>query len=160
MSQAAYRTFDELEAMHRETSRLTEAANRHLAIAQMLIDYDSYWVRFYQPTEGKPLVIFGHVFTAEQAAEDEDEVVIETLKRQHERGFMYSEAFSVVAPGGELGSTHRASLWPISVRLFADAQKVIWRHQTLPVNTAAELADVYTNWGKHSRAVTERMRRQ
>lgn len=121
-------------------TRQTEIANASLTPEQRSLTWGSCWFR---PYEG--IVIFGHVYTAEEFeqkerhsyhrggpldAEEEAEFAYakERVLDAHERGYLFGEAFSVWEPTGELGDTHRASAWPITERQFESARTAGWDH--------------------------------
>lgn len=69
------------------------------------------------------LLIFGYVFTAEEALEGEDDPGLPNrLDDLFERGYRYGRWYSNVVLEGEIGDTHIANLWPIFKEEFDEAQ--------------------------------------
>jgi hypothetical protein len=129
---ADFKEFNSLDEMFEYMEDQTVKANAGLAPAQCDLTWGSYFVNF-QPADD--LVIFGRVFTADEARENEIKAGASeaeadfssaTLADSLTRGYLFGRAYSVWEPGGELGSTHRASAWPISRELFEAAQAVKW----------------------------------
>jgi hypothetical protein len=133
----SFRSFDEMIEYMAEA---TNAANANLLPEQRALTWGSYWFRPYED-----IIIFGYVFTEAELAErerysyhnggplDEEEEAeftwtIARTKENHERGYLFGEAWSVWEPHGELGDTHRASAWPISREQFEFARAAGWNH--------------------------------
>lgn len=49
------------------------------------------------------------------------------LRASRERGYIFGQAYSIVCPDGELGSTHVSQMWPISKEAFEEARTLNWK---------------------------------
>jgi len=110
----------------------TDAANKNLAPEQRAITWGSYWLRFAPEYH---CVIFGRVMPMEELIDSEREAGAEPEEldytrehytEQHERGYLFGYAYSVMEPRGELGDTHRANMWPITQEQFEHAKDAEW----------------------------------
>lgn len=134
--------FDNVDEMFVWMRARTIDANAHLADAQREVTWGSYWMRLFDP----PIVIFGKVSTEAEMVADETKVkpgedpaevlaeaewTIARLRENHEAGYMFGMAYSLIEPEGEWGDTHRANLWPISEKLFLDAKACGWDMRVL-----------------------------
>lgn len=133
-----FRQFDSFEQACEFMENAAKEANQMLASRQKEITWGSYWVRF-EPTE--QLIIFGHVYTMRElvdgerkAGADEDELftIMQTVKNAHDRGFLFGDAYSVWCPEGELGDTHRSTVWPITEEQFKEAKTYQWIPAAMP----------------------------
>ena len=112
--------------------KATDAANETLAVEQRAVTWGSYWIRFVPEDQ---LMVFGHVYTKHELLEGEYKAgsdlpelreTLQAMVANHDRGYMFGPAYSVIEPEGELGDTHRANLWPITRSQFLEAQSVGW----------------------------------
>lgn len=160
------RTFATIEDMVADMRAATEQANRWLADAQRRVGWGDYWVRFSMVPGEQRLVIFGQVLPTREITFDDDEALeaaergeeLLRMQARHEDGFMFSRSFCVNYPGGELGDTHRANLWPLPRSVYDAAAKVGWNHQRLPQAEAFLLVEVFSNWRAHESALRARRR--
>jgi hypothetical protein len=144
----------------------TEAANRNLHQKQRDIGYGDYFVRFYEVAER--IVIFGRVMTEaelfdsesgdiesiddpaeKQEAIEEVRYTMTALRERHEEGYLYGWCHSTIEKG-ELGSTHRSWMWPISKELFEAARAVEWDIDLLPDEHRNALSRAYVEWTAQS----------
>lgn len=144
--------FDNWDDMQASLKANAEAAAASLHPVQQALDLDSYWVQFdFQM--GDPEVIFGHVCSAEyldeQHAKSGDPDAEATRAEMNETHLMLGRAASRSFPRGELGYTHRASVWPISEGLFAAAEKVDWNPHALDDGNKALLEIAYQGYRTH-----------
>jgi hypothetical protein len=151
----SFMQFDNFEQMAKWMDDRTKEANLGLAPEQVAISYGHTWARFDQLDTGIGIV-FGRIFTeAEYLAgelDDEVETPSETLARireNHDRGYMYGIAYSMVEPDGEYGDTHRANMWPIDGDLFAAAAEAGWDHRALPIGDQINLSIAFEAWRTH-----------
>ena len=103
---SGFQSFDSFEEMVEFMATQTDAANAHLADEQRALTWGSYWFRPYED-----IVIFGHVFTENEfrdrefnsyhgggpiSPEEEAEFAysVQSVKENHERGYLFGEAFS------------------------------------------------------------------
>lgn len=140
----------------REDSRvLTEV----LTEEQQGVTWGSCWARFW-----KDLVVFGRVETQEELrasemhgiadisdpderemALAEVEAILRVTIRNEADGFLYGWCHSAIEPG-ELGTTHRASMWPISEALYRHAEEHGWDPDTFRPIYRLELAQAYARY--------------
>lgn len=153
------RSYDSLEDALADITRNTNIANAGLAPEQRACTWGTYWVRFI-PTGQEMLVVFGRVQQLEETVEQEmvlenempgpDEAEVRaTMQASHDQGYMFGRAYSVVEPRGELGSTHRANMWPITEDLYHAAQAANWDPLSLQPRDLDQLQDVYTAVRNH-----------
>lgn len=125
-------SFDNLEDMFAAMAKATYEANDAICDAQRAVTYGSCWARF---AVDLGIIVFGQVMTLEEVAAGERKVgSTETeiaasliiLQENHQRGYMFGRAYSVWEPGGELGDTHRANLWPITKPEYEAARLAEW----------------------------------
>lgn len=162
-------SFDSWEEMWERLTAATAAANAVLAPKQRTIGYGSNFVRFYRPDER--LVIFGHVMTETEVHEAESrgiENIVDPIEKQqaieevrytmnhlrerYEEGYLYGWCYSIVEVGGELGSTHRSWMWPITRELFESARAVGWNIDRLHPNQKVLLEQAYAENVAHVRS--------
>jgi hypothetical protein len=153
--------------MHVESFSSTEEmveylrANQRRALAglapqQRAIRPGDYWVQFHNIHEGH--LIWGRVWTPTEVAlgeltnpegllrEDvEWSEVITTVAHAEEMleaGLMYGMAYDRFNPGGELGTTHKAHVWPIEERLFMAAAYAGYDHREIKDEAMRLLLDI------------------
>jgi hypothetical protein len=152
-------SFDSLEAMTNRMQQLTTAANQTLAQQQRDVGWGDYWVQFDGESQ---LIIFGYCMTqaeVEQAERDAgsepDELVymMDSMEESHTRGYLFGRAYSIVEPQGELGSTHRANVWPIDSELFDAASDAGWDLDKMPGENLDQLYQVFQKFWDHVVAV-------
>lgn len=134
-------TFMEFESMDQAFAWMadqTERANAVLTEEQRQITYGDCWIRFWTPSLNDIIVIFGKVMTREEVHESEHrgavapfdiaeaDATTQRVFEQHERGYLFGWAYSVIEPLGEPGDTHRAHVWPIGTDLFEAVKAVGW----------------------------------
>lgn len=141
------RSFESMDDMIAYMRDQTGKANAGLAPEQASLRPGCYWVQF---AYAEDVAIFGHSFTtdlyvsSELDATDESESVelygshqahADHLRKEHANdwanGYMFGRAYSIYEPKGELGSTHKASVWPISPATFAAAGGANWSTERL-----------------------------
>lgn len=149
------REFESFESAMTAIAEGIKQANANLAPEQKAIDWGDYWVRF-EPQE--QLIILGYTFTLQEnidsernagADEDEIEYMRDRLMESHDDGLLFGRAYSVIVPDGELGSTHRFSMWPIDKQSFDNMQAVGWDPAQLPVDQRGPLMEAYSNLRDH-----------
>src|SRR5690349_18046801 len=131
--------------------RNREAASAGLAPAQADLTYGSRWIRFWDK-----LVIFGTVPTlmevglAEQELGADPDEVAYTISRVEvnltENDLLYGTCYSVIEPTGEIGNTHKSSVWPIEDSLFEAARNVTWNPALLPPSALLEVYEAMAAW--------------
>lgn len=127
-------TFDEmLEVIDAGRQAAIDAATDE----QNAITYGDHWLALYNMGEPEGiLAVFGTVWTLEHLREQSAEAggveseirdEIAYTKQSHESGYRFGEAFSLVEPRGELGSTHVAAMAAkITPEQFEWAKKCEW----------------------------------
>ena len=157
-SMVEIRGFNSFDEMYEYMQANRKKANEGLAAAQRLIDYGDYWVRFWQQ-----VVIFGYIDPLEKVRDDEvaagadlgeAEVFVTMVMEAHNDGSMWGTAYSTIEPDGELGYTHRISMWPIDKRLFDAARQVGWVIEDLPEWAQVLLQEAARAWRSHVREAT------
>jgi hypothetical protein len=154
------RSFDSIEEAFAFMQRAEQRANAHLAPEQQALTWGSHWIRVYDS-----LLIVGYCMTEEEMRHDEQEAMGDDIKtpegqaefdqnmtrmaESHERGYLFGWAFSVVEPTGELGSSHRGAVWPISEGLFEKLQAKAWDRSQLDTEAKEELKQAYMAWIAH-----------
>jgi hypothetical protein len=130
--------FDSIEQMSDWMADQTNKANAVLTDEQKGVTWGSHWVRFYFPGPTDLMVIFGYCLTRDEARESEfrdarnnqDRLEAEQttagIIANHERGYLFGWAYSIMEPAGEPGDTHRAHVWPIDAETFEAAKAVGW----------------------------------
>jgi hypothetical protein len=120
-----------------------------LAPQQAAITWGDHWVQFHDIDNGG--LIWGKVHTREEVAAGElscgadwDEVVetIASTVNSLEQGYMYGTAHSRFYDEGELGTTHKAHVWPIEERLFDAAREAGWDHRKIEDPAMRVLLDI------------------
>lgn len=129
-----FQSFDSFEEMFSTLKANQDAANEALHDEQRSITFGSYAVR----TWGE-YVIFGEIYDRDsflEASKQYPRGEIEQEWRQivdsDENGMAYGTWYSVLEPGGELGSAHKVTLWPISKELFEVAKSCEWSPDDMP----------------------------
>lgn len=161
-------SFDSMDELFADMARRTDQANKNLAPEQKGLDWGSHWIQFMVSDggrDGAPLIIVGRChttsevyaaeraamgpFTEDNASECAAELVdtISTIIGSHENGYLFGTAYSTVEPDGELGSTHRSSVWPLSSRAFEALHSNGWRLGGLPPTVVDELK---LAWGRYA----------
>jgi hypothetical protein len=130
-----FQVFDSFEDMQAALADATAEANSRLNNAQKALrdDFENtrYW---FQPTEyGFP--IFGVAYSlaesraldiAAGASVEEADECAERERVNRMRGYIFSRAFSIACPDGELGDSHAAVLCPIDEIVFELARDAGW----------------------------------
>jgi len=151
--------FENIDDMFEFMEKRTNEANANLAPAQQGVTYGDCWARFDTP-HNFGFIEFGHVETEAEfrasmvkypKAETDSEW--ESIQTEHERGYLFSKAYSLMGPDGELGDTHRASMWPIDRALFDAARAVDWDYKRLEVPDALNLSLAYEQWLAHEKSI-------
>ena len=137
----------------------TDAANSTLHPIQRAITFGTYWVRFYDIQHR--ILIWGYVEplqsvldTEAALTEDDDDgpdqdEVREHTQRNHDRGYMYGRAYSLIEPEGEWGDTHRANMRPITQELFYAAKATRSNMDALDLYARQGLQQAYEGWRQH-----------
>lgn len=124
--------FDSFDQMSEFMAEAERVAIESTSPTQAKIGEGDYWFR---PVPEMEIVIFGrvHPLTEVEAAErdagaEDWEVteVVEGTRSSLERGYLYGTAYSMYEPNGELGSTHRSTVWPITEAQFNEANDAGW----------------------------------
>lgn len=111
---AHFEAFDSLEEMQAAMREREDAANARLTPEQKEVDWGDCWVQ-----AGDDMLIFGRCMTRDEvrtseqecgAPPDEVEWSCASIDEAHGRGYRYGQAWSVLEPDGEYGSTHIASM--------------------------------------------------
>lgn len=145
-----HKSFDTLDGVTDFMAATEQAAMANLTPEQRVmadqygwdITEPVHWIRFY-PEAG--CFIFGRTHTANQiadnaarcvpsdlAVEGYDKAVqqavdtVRSTKKSRARGYMYGDAYSILAPRGELGQTHVANVSPITQEEFDEAERCDW----------------------------------
>jgi hypothetical protein len=134
-------SFNSLEEMLEWQAARHEEAMARLTAEQKAMctrPDEIYWFRLW-PEPHQDIAIFGHFlshadYTAtieekiRQEPEDAEEWRMEIAMRAEKQhnGYLFGEAYSMVAPEGELGSTHVAQVIGITETMFAQAQMCGW----------------------------------
>lgn len=140
--------FESFDDMARVMGEREDSANASLLDIQQDLRDDTehtrYWIRPF-PQAG--VIIFGETYSfrdlcdsvvkyvpdleANDESYDEmlDEVVweVRASTESRQRGYLFGRAYSMLEPEGELGSTHVASVAPISREAFEEARTAGWR---------------------------------
>lgn len=143
------KTFSSHEEMSEWLKERAEAAHAGLAKAQADLTWGDHWVQFHDVNAAH--IIWGKVSTREEVAlgellsrSDWDEVVATVARTEAslEQGFMYGRAYDRYGPEGELGTTHKAHVWPIEERLFDAAKAAGWDHRNIEDEAMRFLLDL------------------
>lgn len=135
-------TYNSYEEMMQAMAENEDAANSRVSERQREVTWGSHYVGFH-PYADDVIVIFGYVFTQEQAneselragASEEDAAdAAAALANAHERGYRFGRGYSSFLPEGELGSTHISTIWPVSKELFDAAMVAGWDFSVLAVS--------------------------
>lgn len=156
----SFMAFENFEEMIEYMAKRTDEANATLAPEQRQITYGHCWVNFGAMEQiGVP--VFGRVFTEEEVfasemghAEGQAETaqsVLESTRENHERGYMYGDAYSRYYPRAESGDTHRADMWPITDALFHAVEAVGWDQNALELADKIDLSIAFEQWRAHLR---------
>lgn len=147
------KTFGDPEEMRETIQQWREAALAGLAPAQADLTFGSHWVRFEDD-----LVIFGRVATLSEvgvaemelgASGEEAAAMTHQISENMEAGLLYADCYSVVEVDGEVGNTHKASVWPIDESLFEQARRVDWDPYRLPDSGRALLTEAWAAFNGH-----------
>lgn len=143
--------FESMDQMIEFMQKRTDEANRDLAPAQQAVTYGDCWARFDTiATTGVPE--FGYVLTLDEAATNQEERA--SVEAEHERGYLFSRAYSAHFPDGELGDTHRANLWPIDRAVFDALAAVEWDHNAVAPEHKVHLEIAYQAARAHAKGLT------
>jgi hypothetical protein len=152
---------ESLAAYYKEVREATDSANRHLHDLQRAVAWGDCWARFFDVVGN--VVIFGTVMPESDAVAVENKSgatprelrdFVSSLHDRHERGYLWGRCHSIAMPMGELGSTHRAYVWPVSERLYDEAREAQWRIKDLSAIGMIELSEAYREYREHSLAVS------
>lgn len=150
----SYMEFESLDEMVAWQQQQTASANANLAPEQAAITWGDHWVRF---DPASMTVIFGTIWELSywdgkiaeaEPGEDRDEWVWEkdSVIASHVNGYLFGRAYSIIEPDGELGSTHRANMWPITPECFEAAEQAGWRLNDIKAPYENELRAAYDGW--------------
>ena len=126
-------TFETTEEMVVALRKRAEEARAGLHSVQSSLTWGDHWVQFVD-LENRH-VVFGRIHFDREvglaellsgADWDDTVAVVEKTAASLDEGFMYGRAHDKFNVEGELGTTHKASVWPIEERLFLMAQRVDW----------------------------------
>lgn len=117
-----YIEFDNWDDAQKLMMQKEREANESLCPRQREIVYGSYWLR----VQGT-LLEYGRVLGQNEAEAHQDRETVQQMRDSYRRGYRLSMAHSILDPGGVLGDTHLAVMWPITEEEFELAQKQSWR---------------------------------
>lgn len=147
------RSFASFEEAQDFLRRANDAADAQLTNEQRRVSYGDTWVRFYDVVNR--IVIFGRVETLAEIAEAEARLgagpaeVANVLRHTEElesHNLLFGYCYSIIERLGELGSTHRANLWPCPPELFEAARLCVWEVDHLAPHHKAQLEALYVEW--------------
>jgi hypothetical protein len=150
---AEFRGYDSLDDMFADIKANQDAASAKMHPSQQAIGYGDHWVRFYNIKDR--LIIFGYIPTKAEnwtaclkAGGDMDEAVYEAraTAASMENNMLFGWAYSIIEPAGELGATHRYSMWPCPVALFESAKAVGWNIDLLDLPGQAMLQALWSRY--------------
>jgi hypothetical protein len=155
------RAFDSFEEMQQAMRDGLDWGNDNLTPEQRAVSFGDHWADFRQIHDAGA-VCFGYVWTIEEnlasirkgtdsAAEVEAE--LESTLEAHKEGMLFGKAYDRFNPNGEIGSTHRVHLWPISKNCWDNARNngfVI--DDMLPVYKQ-QLQEAFDAWRSHWNAI-------
>lgn len=139
--------------------RGNELDSENLAPEQKAITWGSTWVR---TVRGSP-VIFGYVPTLEElvreetmygATEEECEYLVGHRKSQERNDLLSCRCFSEILIGGEMGTIHRAWVWPIPSVIFEAAKAVDWDESKMNEAVVLPVTNAVAAYRQHMRLVT------
>lgn len=125
-------SFDDFEQAAKHMQEAEAAANASSHPDQHAITYGNHWFAWYDEMQ---LAVFGEVFTQDEYLRRETAAGASAAEAKrswkgvvddHERGYRFGIAYSLVEPEGELGTTHVASMVPIDANQFLGAQEAEW----------------------------------
>lgn len=132
--------FDSHQQMVEYLRQAAHQAHAGLHVVQDNLTWGDTWVQFVDVTNRH--VAFGQIATIDEvhqgeldssgSADDADAVAAMT-RSDLEYGYMYGRVFDRFNPEGELGTTHKASVWPIEERVFQAAHAVGFVVDDLPL---------------------------
>lgn len=117
----SFESFEEAQQAMREAE---ERANAQVFDRQRSIGYGDYWCR---PVPEYGVFVFGYVWPQDKAEKGEARSTVTSLRDSFERGYRFGDAYSVMEPEGELGTTHVANMWPISEEDFIENKAHNWQ---------------------------------
>lgn len=150
-----FMSFNSIEEMQDWMAQRTIEANENLAPEQEAITYGTPWVNFSALGQTDALCV-GIVMTEEAYLADGGDVEDwegGSIQEGHDRGYMFGRAYSKWLPEGELGDTHRASMWPIPEDLYAALEAVQWDHYGLAVEHKILLQILFDEWRAHEQEI-------
>lgn len=109
-----------------------------LHAAQAALTYGDHWVQFADLDNRQ--ILFGRVFTQGEVAKSELDsgasiaetaTVLTDTDGALRGGYLYGRAHDRFNSDGELGTTHKAHVWPIEERLYLWARDVDWEIERL-----------------------------
>lgn len=139
-----FKGFESFDEMQQWMARQTELANDNLHPVQRELTWGSYWVNFALLSDR--IVVFGRVDPLPEADDVETLAENQRIEAELERGYMFGRAYSMMSPEGELGDTHRFSVWPIEARLFEMAKAAQWDIDRLEPPGRALLEIAFAGW--------------
>lgn len=129
---SGYGEFENLEAFYQALWFREREAMANLAPQQDIVGWGKHWML---PNAELEVIIFGYCFTLAEVRDqeircgadaEELEFTLKNIQQAHERGYRYSNNYSVLCPEGEIGSNHVSRMWPISRGQMAQAQEAQW----------------------------------
>lgn len=150
-----FETFAEMQEYLRKNA---EAAAAGLHDDQRTIGLGDHWIRFVDIASRE--IEFGHVYTLDEVrageikagatkAEAADAVAMTERDLADHR--LFGRAYIYWQPEGELGYTHRASVWPTSGALFDAARSVDWQIDRLPQDAKVQIEAIFRTARDHAR---------
>jgi hypothetical protein len=142
-------SFDSTEEMVEALRERAAHALAGLAPQQQTLTWGDHWVQFHDIENGG--LVWGQVMTREDIARGElasdatwDEVVraVDKITDGLTSGYMYGRAHDRHNVEGDLGTTHKAHVWPIEERLFEAAREVDFDHRKIEDLAMRLLLDV------------------
>jgi len=127
--------------------------------AQAAITFGDCWVQFHDIANRH--LIFGRVMPLADvlageieagATKHEAQGTVRQTVRDLAAGYMYGRAHDRYNVEGELGQTHKASVWPIEEALFNSCAEVNWQMDLLPLSQKLNLQIAFSSLRGHLRA--------
>lgn len=153
-------TFSSHEDMLATLKKHADAAHEGLADEQRGLNFGDKWVR---PTEFG--YEFGHIHTPEQVALDEltngtswaDTIgVVADIGNRFASGYMFGTAYSILSVEGELGTTHKAVVWPIDNETFLAAKAAGWDFGVIEERALPAIRSAHAHLTLHVRVAAAR----
>lgn len=150
-------SFDNPDDMRAYLAEAGRRARAGLHPVQAAITYGDCWAQFYDVPDR--IVVFGRVHLLDEVAEaerlcggsqtDVDAVVASTRTDLEYGDLMFGTAYDRTNPTGELGHTHRLSVWPIEESLFNAAFEHRFVIDDLPDSAKINLQIAFSAWTAH-----------